>query len=76
MVLGIEDRNVAIPEEEASPDIREQHFPSQYPSNPHMRNKAARLATFDQRWPRGAVGASPDVIAQAGFFFLGMCDTV
>lgn len=37
-----------------------------------MRSEATRLDTFDRRWPMGRIQATPDEIAHAGFFFLGM----
>lgn len=71
MVQKSEVLNVPITQDEESPENRRRNYPCQYPSNPHMRNEDARLATFDQRWPSGAVRASPAEIAQAGFYFLG-----
>lgn len=40
-----------------------------------MRSLAARVATFDYRWPN-AVQASCEQIAEAGFIFLGRADRV
>ena len=46
-------------------------FPCLYPVNPHMREKEARLETFDRRWPSQKINATPEHIVKAGFFFLG-----
>ena len=46
-------------------------FPCLYPVNPHMRKFEDRLQTFDHRWPKLKVNATPRHIAKAGFFFLG-----
>ncbi|WP_095210629.1 RING-HC finger protein [Endozoicomonas ascidiicola] len=51
-------------------------FPCHYPVSPHMRNEDARFETFDYRWPGGRVNATPQQIANAGFFFLGERDRV
>nr|XP_039257850.1 baculoviral IAP repeat-containing protein 3-like [Styela clava] len=76
MILGTEQRNVKVPEYPDTPDERATNFPCRFPSNPHMRNLAAREDTFDRRWPVGRTAATPAEISQAGFFFLGERDRV
>uniref|UniRef100_H2Z958 RING-type domain-containing protein n=1 Tax=Ciona savignyi TaxID=51511 RepID=H2Z958_CIOSA len=43
----------------------------QYPVSPYMRNEESRLETYDHRWPSTNIRATPQQIANAGFFFLG-----
>ncbi|XP_039257064.2 uncharacterized protein LOC120333770 [Styela clava] len=73
-VLGTDDRNVPIPEVDETAEERNTQYPCRFPSNPHMR--AGREETFDRRWPRGRVQATPEQISEAGFFFLGERDRV
>ncbi|XP_076818322.1 E3 ubiquitin-protein ligase XIAP-like isoform X2 [Clavelina lepadiformis] len=51
-------------------------FQCQNPVSPHMRNEDSRFETFDHRWPKNQVRATPGQIAKAGFFFLGERDRV
>ena len=41
-----------------------------------MENLAVRVVTFNQRWVGSQVHATSRQIAEAGFFFLGLCDHV
>lgn len=52
------------------------YFPCNNAVSPHMRNEQARLETFDSRWDRDKIRATPEQIARAGFFFLGKTFTV
>uniref|UniRef100_H2Z961 RING-type domain-containing protein n=1 Tax=Ciona savignyi TaxID=51511 RepID=H2Z961_CIOSA len=49
----------------------ENMFSCQYPVSPYMRNEESRLETYDHRWPSTNIRATPQQIANAGFFFLG-----
>ena len=57
--------------EELQIENLKQQFPCEYPVNPHMKDFNARLQTFDQRWSSQKVNATPQHIAEAGFYFLG-----
>ncbi len=51
-------------------------FPCLHPISPYMRDIDSRLETFDNRWPAHKARATPQQIAEAGFFFLGERDRV
>ena len=61
-------------EDEAELQQRREVFPCHHPINPHMQNREVRLQTFIDRsetWPRHRINATPQEIADAGFFYLG-----
>jgi len=45
-------------------------FPCEYPVTPMMTSTQERLKTFNNHWP--FTRATPQMIAEAGFFSLGM----
>ena len=61
-------------EDEIELQQRREVFPCHHPINPHMQNREVRLQTFIDRsetWPRHRINATPQEIADAGFFYLG-----
>jgi len=75
MINGVDPRNQSLSSSSSQDSNREVLFPCRSPWSPHMRPLAARVATFDYRWPN-AVQASCEQIAEAGFIFLGRADRV
>ena len=84
MVLGLERRNIPMKNTATLPSVTEppdptpeeflhlaQMFPCYHPHSQHMTDVQDRMRTFDLRWPRNRIYAAVELIAKAGFFFLG-----